>query len=141
MPEIKNITSLLNELSSFNPSGDQKNTICAEGIFPMRSISLSGVHYTYPGSDKSVLKGISIDIPVGSRVAFVGPSGSGKTTAANVLLSLLHPRQGVLVLDGIPLLDSEMNAWHLCWQKCHNQFSSCRIQLFLMLPLELPTTS
>ena len=117
LPEIKNITSLLNELSSFSSSCAQKNKICAEGIFPRRSISLSGIHYTYPGSDKSVLKGISLDIPVGSRVAFVGPSGSGKTTAANVLLSLLHPRQGSLVLDGIPLLDSEMNAWHLCCAK------------------------
>ena len=114
MPEIKNITSLLHELSSSNPSVSQRNTICPEGIFPTRSIGLLDVHYTYPGSDKSVLKGINIDIPVGSRVAFVGSSGSGKTTAANVLLSLLQPRQGALVLDGMPLLDSEMNAWHLC---------------------------
>ena len=117
LPEIKNITSLLHELSSSNPSGSQRNTICPEGIFPTRSIGLLDVHYTYPGSDKSVLKGINIDIPVGSRVAFVGSSGSGKTTAANVLLSLLQPRQGALVLDGIPLLDSEMNAWHLCCAK------------------------
>ena len=117
LPEIKNITSLLHELSSTNPSGSQRNTICPEGIFPTRSIGLLDVHYTYPGSDKSVLKGINIDIPVGSRVAFVGSSGSGKTTAANVLLSLLQPRQGALVLDGIPLLDSEMNAWHLCCAK------------------------
>ena len=64
-----------------------------------------------------MLKGINIDIPVGSRVAFVGPSGSGKSTAANILLSLLHPRQGALVLDGMPLLDSEMTAWHLCCAK------------------------
>ena len=117
LPEIKNITSLLHELSSSNPSVSQRNTICPEGIFPTRSIGLLDVHYTYPGSDKSVLKGINIDIPVGSRVAFVGSSGSGKTTAANVLLSLLQPRQGALVLDGIPLLDSEMNAWHLCCAK------------------------
>ena len=117
LPEIKNITSLLHKLSSFDPSVVHKNTICAEGIFPVRSISLSDVYYTYPGSDKSVLKGINIDIPVGSRVAFVGPSGSGKSTAANILLSLLHPRQGALVLDGMPLLDSEMTAWHLCCAK------------------------
>ena len=43
--------------------------------FSLGSISLVDVHYTYPGSTKSVLNGINIDIPVGSRIAFVGPSG------------------------------------------------------------------
>ena len=71
----------------------------------------------YPGSERSVLREVNIDIRVGSRVAFVGPSGSGKTTAANILLSLLHPHQGNLILDGIPLLDSEIFSWHKCCAK------------------------
>mgnify|MGYP001345054668 CR=1 FL=1 len=78
LPEIKNIISLIDKTNSLKSSGIQKNTICADGIFPLRSIGLAGVHYAYPGSSKPVLKGINIDIPVGSRVAFVGPSGSGK---------------------------------------------------------------
>ena len=82
----------------------------------MRSISLVDVHYTYPGSTKPVLNGINIDIPVGSRIAFVGPSGNGKTTAANILLSLLRP-QSTLSLDGIPLLDNEIPAWYKCCAK------------------------
>ena len=99
-------------------SPDIKPTIsCAEGIFPKRSITLSDVYYSYPSSDNSVLKGINIDIPVGSRVAFVGPSGSGKSTAANILLSLLHPQRGKLILDGLPLLESEISAWHRCCAK------------------------
>ena len=71
----------------------------------------------YPGTNKPVLNGINIDIPIGSRVAFVGPSGSGKTTAANILLSLLPQQTGALVLDGIPLLDSEIPIWHKCCAK------------------------
>ena len=117
LPEIKNIVSLIDKTNSFKILDVQKATICADGIFPLRSIGLSGVHYIYPGSNKSVLKGINIEIPVGSRVAFVGPSGSGKTTAANILLSLLHPQQGALVLDGITLLDSEIPSWHKCCAK------------------------
>ena len=117
LPEIKNILALLNNTKTFK-SLDVKPTVsCAEGIFPKRSISLSDVHYTYPTSNNAVLKGIDIDIPVGSRVAFVGPSGSGKSTAANILLSLLHPQKGGLVLDGIPLLESEISAWHTCCAK------------------------
>ena len=117
LPEIKNIISLIDKTNSLKVADIRKAAICAEGIFPLRSIGLSDVHYMYPGSDKSVLKGINIDIPVGSRVAFVGPSGSGKTTAANILLSLLHPQKGALVLDGISLLDNEVPTWHKCCAK------------------------
>nr|WP_255599830.1 ABC transporter ATP-binding protein [Synechococcus sp. MU1643] len=117
LPEIKNILSLLNNTNTFNSTNIKSTISCAEGIFPKRSISLSNVHYSYPSSDNSVLKGINIDIPVGSRVAFVGPSGSGKSTAANIMLSLLHPQRGKLILDGIPLLESEISAWHTCCAK------------------------
>jgi ATP-binding cassette subfamily B protein len=117
LPEIKNIISLIDKTNSFQSLLIEKDTICAEGIFPLRSISLLDVHYMYPGTNKSVLNGINIDIPVGSRVAFVGPSGSGKTTAANILLSLLPPQRGALVLDGIPLLKSEIPTWHKCCAK------------------------
>ena len=114
LPEIKNIISLIHKTNSFQSLPIEKDAICAEGIFPLRSIGLADVHYVYPGTSKSVLNGINVDIPIGSRVAFVGPSGSGKTTAANVLLSLLPPQRGALVLDGIPLLDSEIPTWHKC---------------------------
>ena len=117
LPEIKNILTLLNNTKTFKSLDIKPTVSCAEGIFPKRSISLSDVHYTYPTSNNAVLKGIDIDIPVGSRVAFVGPSGSGKSTAANILLSLLHPQKGGLVLDGIPLLESEISAWHTCCAK------------------------
>ena len=117
LPEIKNIISLIDKTNSYKSLSVRQNTLCAEGVFPLRSIGLEDVHYMYPGSEKSVLQGINIDIRVGSRVAFVGPSGSGKTTAANLLLSLLHPHQGNLILDGIPLLDSEISSWHACCAK------------------------
>ena len=117
LPEIKNILALLNNTKTFKSLDIKPTVSSAEGIFPKRSISLSDVHYTYPTSNNAVLKGIDIDIPIGSRVAFVGPSGSGKSTAANILLSLLHPQKGGLVLDGMPLLESEISAWHTCCAK------------------------
>ena len=117
LPEIKNIISLIDNTISFKSSNIRQNSICVDGIFPLRSISLKDVNYIYPGSEKAVLQGLNIDIRVGSRVAFVGPSGSGKTTAANLLLSLLHPHKGNLLLDGIPLLDSEISSWHKCCAK------------------------
>ena len=117
LPEIKNIISLLNKTNAVRSTDIERSISCSDGIFPQRSISLVNVSYSYPSSDKLVLKGINVDIPVGSRVAFVGPSGSGKSTAADILLSLLHPQQGNLTLDGIPLLESEFSAWHTCCAK------------------------
>ena len=117
LPEITNILELLSNTNAFKSPDIKPTILCAEGIFPKRSIALSDVYYSYPSSDNSVLKGINIDIPVGSRVAFVGPSGSGKSTAANILLSLLHPQRGKLILDGLPLLESEISAWHTCCAK------------------------
>ena len=117
LPELKNIISLVDKTNSFRSLNIEKDAICAEGIFPLRSVGLVNVHYKYPGSTKPVLNGINVDIPVGSRVAFVGPSGSGKTTAANILLSLLRPQKGTLSLDRIPLLDNEIPAWYKCCAK------------------------
>ena len=51
LPEIKNITSLIDKTNSLIPLNFRGNTVCAEGIFPLRSIGLEDVHYTYPGSE------------------------------------------------------------------------------------------
>ena len=113
LPEITNITTLLENTGNFQFSALlHKKT--PEGIFPLRSIGLQNITYSYPGAAKNALDNISLSIPVGSRVAFVGPTGSGKTTAANILLSLLTPQRGELLLDGIPVLDDEITSWHLC---------------------------
>ncbi len=82
-----------------------------EGIFPTRTIRLRDAWYSYPGSHEPVLRGVSLSIPVGSRIALVGSTGSGKTTTAHLLLGLLHPHPGCLELDGIPVNDLDIPAW------------------------------
>ena len=78
---------------------------------PRHSIRLNHVGYQYPGTDVNVLQDLSLNIPVGGRVAFVGATGSGKTTTANLLLCLLRPNQGSLQLDGIDVEDIDVPAW------------------------------
>ncbi len=64
---------------------------------------LKDITYSYPGSDKNVLEGADMVIPVGSSVGIVGTSGAGKTTAVDILLGLLRPSAGEVLSDGRPV--------------------------------------
>lgn len=66
------------------------------------SLTLSGLGFTYPGSDRPVLQGVEVRIGRGQLVAVVGPSGAGKTTLAGLLLGLFPPTEGQLLLDERP---------------------------------------
>ena len=51
-------------------------------------------------SEKTVLDGISLDIPSGQFVAILGPNCSGKSTLAKHLNVLLLPNEGTVWIDG-----------------------------------------
>ncbi len=117
LPEVDSALSYL-ELPSpkraFIPKSRKKRTLSPEGIFPRREISLHKVGYRYPESDHAALRSISINLPVGSRVALMGPTGSGKTTLSSILLAHLEPTTGQILLDGIPLGETDISAWQRC---------------------------
>lgn len=74
------------------------------------AIDLLDVTFTYPGSDRPALDGVSITVPAGSRVAVVGRSGSGKSTLVDLVLGLLTPSSGQLLVGGKPF-DEVAAAW------------------------------
>lgn len=73
-------------------------------------ILLQDVHFSYPSrKDISVLKGISMHIQPGQKVALVGPSGSGKSTITRLLYRFYEVQSGNILLDGKPLSDYDLN--------------------------------
>ncbi len=48
-----------------------------------------------------VLKGVSLDVEEGEKVAIIGPSGSGKSTLLKCIIRLIEPLQGKIIIDGI----------------------------------------
>ncbi|MFQ3789812.1 ABC transporter ATP-binding protein [Halomonas sp. A29] len=80
-------------------------------LVPTTSIRLDDVHFHYPGKRVAALNGLSLTIPVGSRVGLVGESGSGKSTAVDLLLGLIEPQQGRILVDGKPLTEITLLRW------------------------------
>jgi ATP-binding cassette subfamily B protein RaxB len=66
-------------------------------------IELRGVTFSYGIHDPDVLKGVDLHVRPGEHVAITGPSGGGKSTLGKILLGLLDPREGEVLVDGIPL--------------------------------------
>jgi ATP-binding cassette subfamily B protein len=52
------------------------------------------------GPDRTILDGISFDVPAGKRVAIVGPSGAGKSTISRLLFRYYDVFGGSVEIDG-----------------------------------------
>lgn len=61
-------------------------------------IKITGVNFAY--DDRSILKGIDMEIPRGKLVAIMGNSGCGKTTLLRLIGGQLKPTSGELLVDG-----------------------------------------
>jgi branched-chain amino acid transport system ATP-binding protein len=64
----------------------------------MPLLAVNDVH-TYYGHIHA-LKGISVTVEKGEVVTLIGSNGAGKTTTLKTISGLLHPRQGVIELEG-----------------------------------------
>jgi energy-coupling factor transport system ATP-binding protein len=62
-------------------------------------ILLEDIHFAYEGI-YTALKGVSVQIDDGERVAIVGANGAGKTTLIKHFNGLLRPLSGRVILDG-----------------------------------------
>ena len=64
------------------------------------TIEFENVSFAYPGSDRLVLKNISLKFRPGETVVLVGLNGAGKTTFIKLLTRLYDPTEGRILLDG-----------------------------------------
>lgn len=66
-------------------------------------IEFRNVSFRYPGAQQYALKGFSLKLRVGERMAIVGMNGSGKTTMIKLLCRLYDPQEGEILLNGVDI--------------------------------------
>ena len=64
--------------------------------------------HVYYGAIHAV-KGISLEVHEGEIVTLIGANGAGKSTTLNTIAGLLKPRQGSIVLGGVPVDGTNAN--------------------------------
>ena len=100
-------------------------------------IVMDDVHYSYRAG-RDVLKGISLTVRPGERLAIVGPSGAGKSTIGRLLAGIDAPRQGSVTVGGFALaglpLDTLRRHVALVTQEHHIFIGSLRENLSLAKP-------
>lgn len=58
------------------------------------------VHFTYPGTDAEVIRGLDLVVHPGETLALVGPSGGGKSTICSLLPRFYDVDAGSIRIDG-----------------------------------------
>ncbi len=71
-------------------------------------LEVDDVRYAYR-PDRDVLKGVSLDLRPGERLAIVGPSGAGKSTLGRLMAGVDRPRTGRIDVGGVRLVDLELD--------------------------------
>ncbi|WP_338812232.1 ABC transporter transmembrane domain-containing protein [Bernardetia sp. Wsw4-3y2] len=74
------------------------------------NISFKDVRFSYPTrTDVEVLKGLSLDIKAGEKIALVGHSGAGKSTIIQLLERFYNPQTGTIEVDGKNNLEYDLS--------------------------------
>jgi ATP-binding cassette, subfamily B, bacterial len=87
------------EATGETPYGPDAAVVATGGA----GLGLTDVGFTFDGTERPTLSGVTFEVAAGRTVAIVGPTGSGKSTLAGLLVRLVDPSDGHVLLDGVDL--------------------------------------
>jgi ABC-type multidrug transport system fused ATPase/permease subunit len=94
---IDNVMIFMQEKRTVLPTLAQPRT-------PLRhvphTLTLDHVSFRYPGTERDVIRDVSVTLKTGDRIVLVGLNGAGKTTLIKLLTRLYDPTEGQIMLDG-----------------------------------------
>lgn len=74
------------------------------------AVEFRNVSFRYPGSERLVLKNISLKIAPGETVAIMGATGCGKTSLANLIPRFYDAQSGAVLVDGMDVREYDLQA-------------------------------
>ncbi len=66
------------------------------------------IDFAYPGTDRAALRGVSLRVGMGERVALVGATGAGKSTLAKLIARLYDPSRGSVTYGDVDLRNATL---------------------------------
>lgn len=91
--------------------------------FSSYQLEFRDVSFRYPGADTYALQHVSLQVPIGKKIAIVGPNGSGKTTFIKLLCRLYEPTEGEILLNGINIKEYDYQDYLACLSVIFQDFS------------------
>ncbi|MBR3203024.1 MAG: ATP-binding cassette domain-containing protein, partial [Solobacterium sp.] len=73
--------------------------------------SFQHVGYTYPHSEESVLKDVTLEVAPGKTIAIVGESGAGKSTLISLIIGFMLPKKGKILIDGQDIKEIDLKSY------------------------------
>ena len=86
------------------PTYNGENIMSSEGVTPIKKIVEDAVRTP----ERTILNGITMEIPAGKTVAIVGSSGSGKSTLLRLLYRFYDSSGGCISIDGQDIREVKM---------------------------------
>src|SRR3546814_9550018 len=74
-----------------------------------RGCAFENVRFAF--GERTVLDGLSLEIPAARLTVITGGSGAGKTTLTDLLLGLHRPADGRILIDGTSLAEIDLAKW------------------------------
>ena len=69
------------------------------------ALQINDLYFGYPGNPQPVLRGCTLQLHAGEKLALLGQTGCGKSTLMGLLTREWNPQAGKILLDGKPLTD------------------------------------
>ncbi|PJG59958.1 heme ABC transporter ATP-binding protein/permease CydC [Aeromonas cavernicola] len=102
------------------------------------SLQIDDLYFGYPGNPQPVLRGCTLQLHAGEKLALLGQTGCGKSTLMGLLTREWSPQAGKIQLDGKPLTDYSEGALRasisVVSQRVHLFSASLRDNLKLAAP-------
>ena len=103
-----NLEPITARLEDWRPQFESGRRRCGR----IGDIELRGVSFAHARDAPDAVRDASLVVAAGEQLGVIGPTGAGKSTLAALLLGLLRPRDGLVLVDGVPLEEIDPRDWH-----------------------------